>query len=336
MEKNNSIKINVKNALALVSIMEDYEIFDKALINLLNDEENKMDALWDLWMISRGEGYISSNRVIEFYKNYKYIIDKIIKYINMRDFIFLNYSWRLNEPGIEHKNLEFLKYLEANKSEMNRILLNLEKIDQLGFTDVELNEEFDFSQETHKMDLNKSKNSEIIYLDNLEPVVNYNCDDMAYKTSFSNFKITLPIVCGCVNDKAMRINVNSLTFDSELLPLELAYEPIFYKIINLQKQRLSEYNAVRNSVDLSVGAKNIELLLLQYNSTISRMTEVNNKEELVKLLETMNITLGKIREFINNYNQQIIENSSVITAKLLEHERQDYIVKRLNWESHIS
>lgn len=336
MKKNNSIKINVRNALALVNIIDDYQAFDKALINLLNEEKNRMDVIWNLGALSRGERCVCSKKTKKFYKENKRIIDEIIKYINLQAFIFNNYAWHLDEPEIEHKNLEFLKYLEANKSEINIILLNLEKIDRLRFRDMELDTELDFSKQTYEMDLKKENNSQIIYLDNLEPVVNYNCGDMAYRTSFSNYKITLPIVCGCINREAMGISVNSLTFDSALLPDALSYEPIFYRIINLQNQRLSEYNAVRNSVDLSVGARDIELLLLQYNSTISRMTDVSDKEELIKLLVEMNDTLSKIKELINNYNQQITKNSSVITMNLLENEKYKYMVKRLNWKNHIS
>ena len=139
--------MEINNLIALYHIMDDFEEFEKKLKPLISTKYNR-DFVHDLWKISRGKFTFGAFKARKFYKENKTIIDTIGEYSDISSFINRHYDWQGNQIGNLHF---FYKYLIEHKNEIDKILAVLEKLQELGFTSFEFNEDLDFTKETYNI-----------------------------------------------------------------------------------------------------------------------------------------------------------------------------------------
>lgn len=248
---------NINNLIALCHIIDDFEDFDKKVISMLstwNIEYNK-EFIKELQSISTQEKCfipkwdVDRKKIFakakKFYGENKSVIDTINQYSNIWAFIGLYYDSMsksidsLDYYEITHtyheQSIFFYKYILKHKEDIEQILALLESIKELGFLDIELNEDLDFVKEIYTINPNFKDNKYIIYVANAKAIVNHPIH-IDYKTINSNYKISLktwgddfyPYPAGKV------IILNSLIFDSKSLPKSLNKEDIFESILRLK------------------------------------------------------------------------------------------------------
>lgn len=274
---------NINNLIALCHIIDDFEDFDKKVIATLstwNVEYNRefMEQLnaicaQDKRSIAYKEGhytYVKIQKAKKFYNENKSVIDTINKYSSIWSFLNLYYDSitksidSLDFYKITHIYHEisifFYKYILKHKENIQQILALLESIKELGFHNIGLNEDLDFTKEIYTVNPNFKNNEYIIYVANAKVVTNHPTH-IDYKTINSNYKIRLKTwgddfyqyPAGKV------IILNSLLFDSKSLPKSLNKEDIFESILRLKNGQeeliASTFVSVKESEDIEESVK---------------------------------------------------------------------------------
>ena len=320
MEGN--MKIETKNLIALCHIIDDFEEFEKKLRHVISTKYNR-DFTYNLWKISRGKFTIGAFKARKFYKENKSIIDTIGKYSDISSFINRSYDWQGNPEGNLHF---FYQYLIEHKNELDKILAVLEKLQELGFTSFEFNEDLDFTKENYSID--PSYNYSITYVDNIKVIPHYE-SYIKYGTTSSNYKMELRTITNGEFSKYGRgIILNSLLFDVNRLPEKIDKETIIDPILKLKEEQVKKSTPIRNSVDINVSIFDLETRLGYTTNTISKLEGVKNKQELLEVLLNMKQDVEKLKTLSSEYDSSVSEKEPSLTSELLEIEKSDYIRRR--------
>lgn len=318
--------IETNTVIALCYIRDDFDDFKENLTNFIkNNDCSKKDVklIQKLGELSHGKKIINK-KVRNFYKENKKVIDKINEYTNIRSFI-ANY---LN-PNYNEQINYIHRYIRINNAKINLILKNLDNLNKLGFKKFKFNEALDFTKDTYKIDTFFMNNGNVVYTDNIEAVPSYETNQIKYKTNKSDFKIILKTSL----DRKLNmysISLNSLLFDYNRIPKIMNKETIFDKLVNLPKEQIEIFNSIKNSVNMNIGIFDLKKELEEFYNKVEKMTELDNKQELIKLLKEIKERIKQIEVIATDYDNEIIENNEYITENLLENEKNSYIKKREN------
>lgn len=333
MEKQEIIKININDLIALCHVIDQFEEFNKNLTNLFNTTKYKMELIYKLSKISKGKFSYNSKKVKNFYKENKDVIDIINKYTYIDSFISSYYTWTCDSKDVYLKNGELYQYILDNKDKLNKIIAVLEKLKNLKFYELNFSKDLKFSDEKYCMNKRINENINIVYLDNMESIPNYRNYIIDYKTNYSNYKIVIGTLIDKLSDYDKKIFLNDLTFDPDRLPKTLSKEDIIDTIIGLKKE--SECSNVKNSIDLSIGIDDLTSMLNRFNETINKMDNISSKEELINLLSNIRQEIVSIQDISQKYNSEIIQKNESITEDLLDTEKKEYIHRRFLSSIHI-
>lgn len=322
MEQNHTIRIN--SLIALCHILDDFEEFNKRLVSSLSFKN--YNDIYNLSKVSKGEKCFNSKKAKKFYQENKSVIDTINKHYNIHSFISYNYDPKGNP---DNELNYFYQYISKNRENLDKIISVLEKLKELGFKKIKLNEELDFSQEKYTF-YSYYNNSTVIYLENLEAIPNYT-NDITYKTNGSNYKMKLGVSLWgkyIISEYDREIILNNLTFDVDRLPTAISKEQIIDKILELPTAKKEEYTIIRNSVDLSVSTDDLLSMFYSVNRSINSLEDVNKKEELIQLLSNIKEDILKMQAISAEYNKEVANNNENITETLLEKEKEAYQRRR--------
>ena len=335
--KENTNKIEINHLIAICNTIDNYELFNNNLIQFLNTTKNKIELIYKLGKISNSEISIPYPKIIKFYKENKIIIDIINKNSNIHTFICQNYQYDKTNQNTKFKNQNLYKYILNNKKELNKILDILEKLKNLGFTDIEFNENLDFTTEKYYIYSNLSSNFDIIYLDNLEAIPSYSYGQINYKTTGSNYKMTLGLLGSEKNfcKYSKKIILNSLIFDPDTLPKEISHQEITHKILELPNIKEEEYSIIRTSVDLSTNIDDLLLTYLNVNRSIENLNINKNKEEIIAVLSNIRDNILKLKGLSVEYDEEQIHQNEYITEHVLSREKELYQRNREFLKLHI-
>ena len=103
---------------------------------------------------------------------------------------------------------------------------------------------------------------------------------------------------------------------------------IFDSILTLKHKQESTSEAIRNSVDLSVGVSDLEYQFNSTSSIISSLNGVENKVELLQVLFDIKADIDKLKTLSEEYDKSVATNHPSITSEILEHEKNLYLRKR--------
>ena len=205
--------------------------------------------------------------------------------------------------------------------DISKIMNLLEKIKNLGFYRIELNEDIDFTQKIYRA--NPSNDDfYLTYVANPQVIPSYT-DDINFITADSNYEMTIG-----PNRIAQKIVLNSLLFEPNTLPEKIDTKHIQGQLVKLKNNQQTQTNIIRNSIDLSISISDLERQFYFTNQTIDRLNEVKNKEELVKILTRMKEDLEKLKELSIEYNSTLLKEEPLLTSELLEKEKQLYLERK--------
>lgn len=313
-------KMMIKDMIALCNIFEYYEQFNINLIKF-KSEKNNLRCIYDLEDISNGKYIFNAKKIKKFYEQNKSVIDEINRYSSIASFICSNYKTR-DDMKIDCLLDYFYEYLMKHKEKKEQILSLLQRLNELGFDALYFYENLDFTSKIYKLYTNYDHT--FIYMDNIEVLPNYQNSVVEYKTTGSNYKIFLDLSSRGIY-RTKQIFLNSLLFDLDRLPDDITEEYTLDKIIALKEKQKDRYIAIQNSVDLSVG---IDDLYKQFNSTteiVEKLKNVENKDDLKKLLEGIRKNLDELQTMSNKYDESISKEHSIITKEKLQAEKKRYL-----------
>ncbi len=331
METKKVKEIYTDNLIALCHIIDSYSEFSKNLRSFISTKYNR-DNVEYLYQMSNGKFIFGAKKVKQFYQKNKTIIDLINKYSNISMFINQHYDNQGNPYELADLDF-FYQYILNKKDCLKQILETLNKIKKLGFEKLQFDENLDFTTNDYKINKSFKYNNNIEYLDNMEAIPNYESDVINYKTKGSNYKITIkPSVRTIINQDISgydkKIIVNSLNFDANKLPEIMTKENTFDKIISLANEKNDECEAIRNSVNLSISLDFLCLSINSINNLLSRIDDIENKDDLLNILSEMKLNLNKLQTANLKYASNIEQVYPSITSDMLQEEKNLYLNRK--------
>jgi len=324
MERN---KISTKNLIALCHMIDIFDDFDKNLLILLEQEEDKTDLIYKLGKITNKKRCFASPKIKKFYDKNKRAIDIINTYSSIVSFINQNYQWTWDKQDIEFVNYDLYQHLLENRNNLAQILSVLKKIKELGFNYLEFNQELDFTQETYTYD-HYDLHANIPYLENIEVIPTYYQSEIKYKSNGSNYKIILSIFSRILDKRNKSIILNNLNFDPKCLPADITLEETLGKIDAKQKEK--ETSILKDLIDLNVGIEDLFLQFSKIEKAINNLSDFEDKEELIKLLQAIKEKAFQMQEISDCYNTNVINNNDNITKSIFEEEKKIHKTRRIN------
>ncbi len=313
-------EIRIKTAICIIYILEDFKIFIENLTLFLKKVDYTSYSINDLEKISQKKKVFGRKEEKKFYKENQLIIDTINQYFNISNFIFeVCFEGKKHETAIG----EYYKYIEKNHTNKNKILLLLNHLNNLGFKKIVLDLTNDFSKAEYQVFKDKEDNiNPIFYLQNLERIPNYNGNVLKYKSKGSNYKIQFKYFY-LTNQFYFNstIEVNSLLFNTNVLPNSIDFEEIFHQIISLDKEEINENDFLRQSTDLSLKINKLSREITELKSFIEKLKDFKGIQELKESLVKMELELLKIKQMSLNNNNILISESTSITEEVLSREK---------------
>ena len=208
----------------------------------------------------------------------------------------------------------------------------------MGFDKIYFQEKADFTEMEY--DFTTQYTTDFAFLENMEVNPTYLNQPIKYRTNESCYRMYL-LASGNngiskygrkIELDSLKIELNSLIFDSNRLPDEITTEStidVIYELVENEKKK-STYEDIRNSVDLSIATSDLtnDFEHLKYLS--ENIDKIKDSQELVNLLGQMQNTLTKIQLFGKNFEKQIIDSHDNITGETMEKEKTLYLKRRFN------
>ena len=303
--KKENKKIDIKSAITLCNITDEYERFSKELRELMSKGNSDIN-IYRLYRISIGEKIknVKENKdIIKFYLQNEETIKKIKSNFSVNDFIFNNYS---QEGNISDNTCikELYEYLIEHKDKKDEILKLFYKLKDLGFSTIIFDQNLDFTNDKYSINNNFNRNQEVVYLDNMEIIPNYDFGTVEYKSKDSNYKIILKTLCFDFSRSDRTIALNSLLFDTDKLPKMINKETLFDSIIELKEEQKEKYKKITNSINFSVQLDDFSEAFLLLNNAVEKLDTITNIKEIKDVLCSIKNQIeelkGKSREFDTN------------------------------------
>lgn len=309
------------NLIVICYAIDEFEKFDKDLMKLMSLKNNEL-ILSEIAYIHKGKKSLFSKKEKEFCKRHKLFLELLDKYGSLDNFLWDNY-YVINT----HKELiQFVKYIKKNKDKIQNIIYVLKTLHDLGFEKILFDESFNFTENTYTISKNIQDNLELVYLDNLKAIPNYDEKIVKYKTKGSNFKITLPVIENKVinNPNLNTIILNSLIFDPERLPKNLDKENTFDKLVELTSNVSKENKIIKDTLDLRLGIEDLNTIYNNLLEKITNIDDITKKEELKSLLKQIKIIINNMQTISDEHNQEILLKNINITKEILHEEYKIY------------
>ena len=317
MKKNITYKVNTKNLLALCHILDDYKVFSTKIDEISKSKEFPISDM--VKIVTRN--FTFNYEMVKFYNENKQIIDTILNYTYIYDFI------------IHKKELDDIyNYLIKHQDKLNKIIPLITKLDNLKIKTIEFDESLDFTDKIYNLDTAFNYNFEYYYLDNMEILPTYDSQQVNYKTNNSNYEIE--ISRNLINDIICNsIRVNSLWFDSNKLPDVITIESTFNKIVALASTVKPDQKSLKNIIDLDMAMENIQKEIANFYDKVEQMNDNKAKQELIKLLEDTKQLLNNIAKINQKYSTDIYNTNPKINEELVNKEKEKIYAKK--WFSSI-
>lgn len=230
----------IDNLIALSKVLDNFEDFNEKVRNLVSIVCNR-EVIYKLGQVSNGVDCFNSDKIKDFYNENKSIIDVINEYSSIYSFIWSNYDVNGNVMYNDSLNF-FYRYMQENRDSIDSIVSVLERIKELGFSTLYFNQKLEGSSDVYSISTSFNDNDTIIYLDNME-VVSNDGEYISYRTLNPSFRLILVPDRDDISKVNKRVEVNSLLFDTSLLPESLSKDSTFNQIMNsgasyLEKQKV--------------------------------------------------------------------------------------------------
>lgn len=332
MLKKENRKIDVDAAIALCNILEDFDVFNKNAKDLLM-RGNNITITYRLNRIATGEKIKSpkgNEDTIKFYLENTDTIEEIQKYLPIDNFLLQNYT----QDGNMNDNScisNLYEYLKKHKDKKDEILELLYKVKDLGFTNMTFDESLNFTRNHYNIKEEFAYNNEINYFDNIKVIPNYNYGTVEYKTTESNYKMTLKTSYFDISKYDRTIAFNSLLFDHSNMPKEISKESVFNSIISLKEEHKDTCKEITNSVNLSVKVDDLYEQLVSLNEVVERLSLITQRKEIKDILTNIEGQLKELKSKSEKYSESITDEKANITMEGINKQKVAYL-KRREWD----
>lgn len=318
------IRIDIKAAIALCQIIDEYETFMKNLKQFTKKNETESYIEGDkLCGMFRHRPSFSNRKIKKFYKENQIVINKLKEYIDGDTFVFYFKTTEIAQ--------EFFQYLNLNRKDLNKILLTLKQLEQIGFRFIVLDETNDFAKTEYKVykepEQNKEDNNKVYFLENVERIPTYGTEIIKYQSQGSNYKIKFyySSYTKCLIWDST-IFVNNLTFDVKLLPISerednLAINMWKEMITSLDTEKEVECSQITNAVNLHIELANLAKEINAMEKTLKGLKGFQETEELNAALVQTKVELTRMKQISEEYDRKITDDDSSITEDVLKRER---------------
>lgn len=333
MEKDNTLRIRTKDLIALCHILDEYNGFNKKLIQFISTKYNR-NLVNCLQKQIKGKRYLSfsSRKIKNFYNKNKKVIDIFNQYSDISGFIYDNYDYKGSINDGHDLNF-FYQYILNNREHLEQILSLLERIRELKFEYLELNPNLDFTSDEYKIDTSFNYNRNVTYLDNIAIIPNYQNEFVKYKSTDSDYKIIVGTsLMNHVPLYGNRIIVNSLMFDADKLPDAITKQNIFDRIIELKDKEKERITSLQNSVDLGISVDDLSEQVGTVNKVINSLDNAKTKAELIEVMSSIKESVEKLKTMSTEYDNSMLEKDPTVTGELLEKEKKLELDRRY-WAS---
>lgn len=322
IEQYETFEMHINDAIALCHILDDFEEFNKNAIEFVDNENKNVLAVRN-W----AEGDTLGANVVakRFYENNKALIDKIHQYTDISNFINRNYNFDYGSNFSDNKRnniVIFYNYLIRNRHNLDKVLAVLNRLDELGFDDINFNENISFDNQVYYFN-KKMSQFDFYFLDgdiSIEP--NYNEDLISYKSIGSNYLMKLHFYQ--TFSKYRVITLNSLVFDVNNLPKEeLTFYETVQKIIVSQKENENIDKFIRNAVSLECALLAMTSVINKLDGIIQNLSKVEDKDKGLELTAKAKDTINGLFQFLEGFEERELKQNN-ISKKVLEEQKLIY------------
>lgn len=329
--------IDINKLLALCELGENYQLFCYDLERLIKSKNNS-NLVRKLYNAMEGKSTIVLKILMikKFIEKYQDVIAIMNKYDCLYQLTVLCYD----QKGNREKNLSedyFYQYLQNHKEDIEMIKDVLLKIKNLGFDEINLNEEFDFSKKEYEVNISKGKffcKERFSFLENMKIIPTYSNNSIKYKTNDSCYCMDLEYTDLClgtsksdirsieISNNFKNIKLKSLVFDPKRLPNEITEYSTLGAIYDLYENKMKEHENLRYSINLSMNIDDLNTCFENLTQFIRENKKTENYPELIELLSQIQNKLKQLQIFGTNLEDQTISSYEDITKELIRKEKQ--------------
>lgn len=319
-------RISIPDLLALIEIINEYEQFEEDLLDLLGDTHN-VDTLSKIRRLSHKERGIYPKAVKEFCKKYKDVLGRINQYTNIQSFVY-----HLTDINTD---TNICKYLIKNVDSIETIKEVVLRLRKIGISEIEFNENLDFTKNTYHFWKWLADNSTIKFVDNITVIPEYPYGKITYVTTDSPFELTYDCFGNTISTVYNKAKFNSLVFDPNRLPENTSKEEITNPILEAKDKVEPDYTAIKNIIDLRLIEKELLSKLNKLEKVLEDSKLLANKENLKVSLEEIRTQIINIQRTIKAYEDEIIARNGYVTEEVLDKEEKAYERRKRDSECHI-
>ena len=304
--KKNYNEIRVDVLMVLCHILDDFEDFRSSeYIKSLIFDYNLVED------ISRNGSKLLCGPANVFCKRHKNVLDIINKYMGFANFMKVTFSLG-SHTFIGEVNC-FYNYLVAHRDSLDSIISLLEKMQELGISEICCDDSVDFKNEKNSICISFSGNDSLNYFENMKAVPSSTVDRVSYITTGSKYKIR-------VLGEYPIITVNDLLFDGSLLPDSIDPQRLFDEIMKLRTAVQGDNQRLISYVDAATVITELNLKYYDLKKIFGARERENpeNREALRNLLSEFLEVVKGISEINSSYGRSIVEGSENLTPELLE------------------
>ena len=309
MKKMERFEIMIPSLAALAHIDDRFEDFNEDLRQL--GESKKGDVRKK---VVKALNEKSSKKAQAFCDKYGDLLDTIETYTDLETFLSMNYTekGKLNS----YSSLQFYHdYIQDHPEEKYQIVDLIDRLYDLGFYSLTLDEGFDFTQDEHHLSPMFHKNTVITYLDNMKIDLTTDSSEVAYYTDASDYAITIGKYSIASDERfGKRISVKNLLFSKDRLPKSLTREDTFDEIIRLGRTHQEEKRVVGELAALDKS-------LIAYSTILdelSKRAEGLESEKLQEGIELGKKVLGMLETERLAQESKVIKRHEGITPAVLQ------------------
>lgn len=302
--------LRIIDCIALCNVGDEFEQFIQNL-NEFSKGIRGYSKLHDLYKYIK-DGKKVSKKIREFYAENHKVLDAIHKHTYISNFLLIYFNNKTGE--FSQEIMEMYKYIKNNKEEKDKILMNLDKLKELGF------EHFVFSSK-EKFDniYEYDVNDNFYYFVDGKIEVIPSLENLKYKTIGANYQIefsTIPY-------PKSEIILNNLVFDTNLLPNDLSYDNTMQKIIEMKKEHKDSYKVLNNSVELEYNLEKLISYVEKMDDIILEIQDCEYKDDAKIKIGNAKEVISELRWILENYEVNLI-NQCLLDESILEEEKLKY------------
>lgn len=314
--------LHINDLVLLCCIADNLEGFNQDL-KVIVEKFSKKEVQRELRELSKKNPKCIHEAVNAFFDKHKDTIDTINEYTRIERFLRTYYDTE-GKMGPRSNLPYFYHYIKNHRESQELLLSTAKRINELGFTTIEMQEGWDFSG-TYQIDTEFSKNPFVIYRKEVEFLPSYNKQQINYQIPSSPY-IIIAIPDKNETYKSQRILVNSLLFLPSMLPSSTRKEDTFDDLIRRKNSiNLEEENAFRAAVNWNRGIYGLTTNLDMIEGLIEKINPETITPQLRQAIQQIRTSITLLQQTGNTYEQQILTSFPSITPDKLEEGKQAYI-----------